>query len=355
MKEDLFIELIKKALPESAHFIGDDTAYVFKKDLIITQDTLVEDVHFRKSTISPYYLGRKSIAVNLSDIAAAGGEPSYALISLSFPEDREKDFIEEFYKGVHDICTEYGVFVIGGDLTRASQITISVCAVGFGNGLIPANRRNAKVGDFVIVTGSFGSSRAGFEILESGAGVLGNGNDEFSFPKNSFSCKAGFENNVSGEIIKKFIEAHVNPSARIKEGRIILRTAKRPALMDASDGLADALYKICAASKVSMFVDFDEIPRDKDLYLLTDDAAIISKWVLFGGEDYELVGTVSERAYKKLLDLKIPVKKIGVVVPAGDSPSPSVRFKDNTVKIDSGVMEKEIFSHFSSSQAEENK
>ena len=142
MKEDLFIDLIKKMLPESSHFIGDDTAYVHKKDLILTQDTLIEDIHFRKSTISPYYLGRKAMAVNLSDIAAAGGEPSYALISLSMPEDIDENFIKEFYRGVNDISSEYGVLVVGGDLTRAFQTTISVCVLGFGNGLIPANRRN---------------------------------------------------------------------------------------------------------------------------------------------------------------------------------------------------------------------
>lgn len=329
MKEDLFIDLIKKTLPESAHFIGDDTAYVFKKDLIITQDTLIEDVHFRKSTISPYYLGRKSIAVNLSDIAAAGGEPCYALISLSLPEDTEQNFIEEFYKGVHDICKEYGVLVIGGDLTRAFQITISVCAIGLGNGLIPANRRNAKAGDFVIVTGNFGSSMAGLEILEN---------------------KAEIENNISGEIIKKFIEAHINPVPRIKEGRIILRMAKRPALMDASDGLADALYKICVASNVSMVVNFDDIPRDKDLYTLTSNTVKIFKWVLYGGEDYELIGTVSERVYKKLMDSKIPVKKIGMVVFPDDTPSPYIEFEGNLIKIDSEKMETEIFSHFKEGQ-----
>ncbi|OGH95829.1 MAG: thiamine-phosphate kinase [Candidatus Melainabacteria bacterium GWF2_32_7] len=322
MKEDLFIELIKKNLPESAHFIGDDTAYVHKKDLILTQDTLIEDVHFRKSTISPYYLGRKAIAVNLSDIAAAGGEPSYALISLSLPENIDENFIEEFYKGVNDICSKYGVLVVGGDLTRAFQITISVCMLGFGNGLIPANRRNAKVGDYVIVTGNFGSSRAGLEILE----------------KN--------RQDVPEEIKEKFVKAHINPVPRIKEGRIILRAAKNPALMDASDGLADALSKICLFSNVAMHINFDDIPYDKDLSLVAVDKINIFKWVLFGGEDYELVGTVSEKVYKKLIDFGIFVKIIGTVVSADDAPYPYVKYKKKMIKIDSEIMKKEIFGHF---------
>jgi thiamine-monophosphate kinase len=325
MKEDLFIDLIKKTLPESARFIGDDTAYIHKKDLIITQDTLVENVHFRKDKISPYYLGRKAIAVNLSDIAASGGEPSYVLISLSMPENTDESFIEEFYKGVHDICNKYGVVVVGGDLTKAFQLTISVCALGFGNGLIPANRKNAKVGDHVIVTGNFGSSRAGFEILE---------NYE----------RLGRE--IPKEIRKNFIEAHINPFPRIKEGRRILRIARKPALMDASDGLADALSKICLFSKVSMVINFDDIPYDKDLSLVAADETEIFKWILFGGEDYELVGTVSERAYKKLIDSKVPVKKIGTVVAGENSPCPYIKYKDTMIKIDSELMKKEIFGHF---------
>lgn len=322
MKEDLFIDLIKNSLPESAHFIGDDTAYVHKKDLILTQDTLIEDIHFRKSTISPYYLGRKAIAVNLSDIAAAGGEPSYALISLSMPEDIDENFIEEFYRGVNDISSEYGILVVGGDLTRAFQITISVCILGFGNGLIPANRRNAKVGDYVIVTGNFGSSRAGLEILEN------------NMPE------------VPEKIREKFIQAHINPVPRIKEGRIILRAAKKPALMDASDGLADALSKICFFSNLAMAIDFDDIPYDKDLSLIAEDETRLFKWILFGGEDYELVGTVSEKAYKKLIDSGVFIKKIGTVVPAEDAPYPYIKYKEKMVKIDSEMMKTEIFGHF---------
>jgi len=322
MKEDLFIDLIKKMLPESSHFIGDDTAYVHKKDLILTQDTLIEDIHFRKSTISPYYLGRKAMAVNLSDIAAAGGEPSYALISLSMPEDIDENFIKEFYRGVNDICCEYGVLVVGGDLTKAFQITISVCILGFGNGLLPANRRNAKVGDYVIVTGNFGSSRAGLEILE---------NNKPDIPE---------------EIRERFVQSHINPVPRIKEGRIILRAAKKPALMDASDGLADALSKICLFSNVGMVINFDDIPYDKDLSLIAEDETRIFKWILFGGEDYELVGTVSEKAYKKLSTSGIFVKRIGTVVSAEDSPYPYIKYKEKMIKINSEMIKAEIFEHF---------
>lgn len=143
MKEDIFINIIKQALPESASYIGDDTAYIREKDLILTQDTLIEDIHFRTRTITPYYLGRKSIAVNLSDIAAAGGVPCYVLISLSMPKNIDENFIKEFYKGVNSICKEHNTLVVGGDLTASEKIVISICVIGSGDGLIPANRRNA--------------------------------------------------------------------------------------------------------------------------------------------------------------------------------------------------------------------
>lgn len=268
MKEDIFLNIITQTLPESATYIGDDTAYISEKDLILTQDTLVEDVHFLTSTISPYYLGRKSIAVNLSDIAAAGGVANYILISLSMPKHIEEAFVKEFYEGVASICKEHDVVVVGGDLTAADKITISICALGFGNGLTPANRKNAKPGYIVAVTGPFGLSKAGFEDPNS-----------------------------------KFIQAHINPTPRLKEGRKILEIAKTPAMMDASDGLADALHKISLCSNVNIEVEYDKIPRED---------SILKSWVLFGGEDYELVATMPEEAYKKLKEV-IYIEKIGVV------------------------------------------
>jgi thiamine-monophosphate kinase len=326
MKEDVFLEIIKEALPESEGYIGDDTVYLPRKDTILTQDTLVENVHFKRSTISPYYLGRKSIAVNLSDIAAAGGNPAHVMISLSLPENTREKFVEEFYRGVHDICKEYDVVVIGGDLTRASEIMVSICAIGFGAGLIPASRKNAKVGDIVIVTGNFGSSRAGLEILEN---------------------YETYTHTLPKDIRKKFVEAHINPVPRVKEARVLLRMAKKMTMMDASDGLADALYKICVNSDVGMTIDFNDVPFDKDMGFVTENELKIIKWILFGGEDYELVATVSPQIYQRYLDNNVPIKKIGTVIPVyGGSPCPFIETKNKILKIDSAVLKKELYSHF---------
>lgn len=328
MKEEKFLNLIKAALPESERYMGDDAAYISEKDLILTQDTLIEDVHFRTRTISPFYLGKKSIAVNLSDIAASGGIPEYLLISLSMPVDINEKFVKEFYKGIHFICKEYGVFVAGGDLTASEKITVSVCAIGSGKGLVPANRRNAAPGDAVIVTGDFGSSAAGLYLLED---FYKNGGNAMQIPE---------------KVRTKLINSHIDPIPRIKEGRKILELAKKPAMMDSSDGLGDALYKICAMSRVQMEIDFEEIPFATEISEVFQDKEVLIKNILFGGEDYELVATVPEEIYKEIKK-EIFVKKIGTVQKAGENSFAYVKFKGrNLLKIDSDALESGLFSHF---------
>ena len=297
MKEDSFIEIIKELLPESAGLIGDDTAYIADKDLILTQDTLIEDVHFRKATISPFNLGVKSVAVNLSDIAASGGVASYILISLSLPEGIHDSFIREFYSGVKEICNKYNVIVAGGDLTRADKIVVSIAVIGFGNKISPSKRSYAKVDDLVIVTGEFGSSRAGLWLLEEG------------------NAHPDIMRKIPLWASEKFIKAHINPVPKLTEGRIIAENCDHPAIMDTSDGLADALYKIARQSGVNMEISSD-IPFDENLLIITDMLNIDPyKWILYGGEDYELVATVSVECFKKILLKKFPVKIIGKVIP----------------------------------------
>ena len=329
MKEDNFINIIKNTLPESSSYIGDDTAYIAEKDMILTQDTLIEDVHFRKATISPYNLGIKSIAVNLSDIAASGGIPAYILISLSLPENIQENFLEEFYKGVREICSKYNVIVVGGDLTRASKITISVAVVGFGSGVNPSKRSYAKVDDLVIVTGNFGSSRAGLWILEES---LSSSETIRKIPK---------------PVSEKFIKAHINPTPRLKEGRVIASSCgTTTAIMDTSDGLADALYKISLQSNVSMEINYKDIPYDDDLSIITKIANIdFCKWILYGGEDYELVATVSVECFKKILLEQIPVRIIGKVIPSINN-SVFLKMADKIIEINSNSLDNELFSHF---------
>lgn len=324
MKEDKFIGLIKNLLPESSPYIGDDTAYIEEKGLILTQDTLVEDVHFRMSTISPYDLGIKAIAVNLSDIAASGGIAEYILVSLSFPENIDENFVKDFYKGINHICRKYDVLVVGGDLTRAAKVTISVAVIGYSEGVKPAKRSLAKVDDIVITVGDFGSSAAGLWILENKI------------------------NDISSDISDKFVKAHINPVPLLQEGRQIVKCANgSPALMDASDGLADALYKISSLSGVGMEISYDDISVDNDLGIIAQKAGINPiKWVLYGGEDYGLVGTVSKEVYEKLIAESIPVKAIGRVIKPENNPEVLISYNGKIIKIDSSTLDSEVFSHF---------
>jgi len=328
MQEENFLNIIRETLPESVKYLRDDTAYLSEKDLILTQDTLIEDIHFRTRTISPFYLGRKSIAVNLSDIAAAGGIAQYLLISLSMPKKIAPGFVKEFYKGVKSICNEHKVLVVGGDLTGAEKITISICALGSANGLTPANRRNAKPGEAVIVTGNFASSAAGFYLLEE------------------LYKETGEAEKVPEKTRKKLISSHIDPMPRLKEGRKILEAAKNLAMMDTSDGLADALYKICAMSKVGMKIDFAEVPYDPDIEQVFKDEKSVMHNMLFGGEDYELVATVSEEVYKELKK-EISIKKIGMVIDGDDNSFAYVKFRDKeSFKIDSTALDSGLYSHF---------
>ncbi len=323
MKEKDYINIIKQTLLSSAGYIGDDTAYISEKDLILTQDTMIEDIHFRQTTTTPYYLGRKAMAVNLSDIAAAGGVPEFALVSLSMPKQIPEGFCKEFYEGINSICEEYKMLVVGGDLTSAEKVTISICVIGSGKGLTPANRRNAKPGDAVVIVGEFGLSRAGLEILEKHL-------------------------KVSDEIGEKLIQAHINPVPLVKEGRKILERSGAPAMMDASDGLADALWQICEMSGVEMEINFDEIPYDKNINIIAKDEKTLREWVLFGGEDYGLMATVAPEVYGELRQ-EIAVKKIGTVKPLSNEPFAIIKFSGGEkLKLNSEIFEKSTgyFRHF---------
>ena len=312
MKELEFIEIIKKTLSDSS-FIGDDTAFV--EGFAITQDTLIEDIHFRQKTITPHELGQKAISVNFSDIAAAGAEPKYILVSLSLPSQTSKTFVKEFYGGINEICLKYNTKVIGGDITGAQKIAITVTAIG--KALKPIKRNFAKIGDLICVTGEHGNSRAGLEILEK------------NLPKN-----------------KKFEQAHKTPIPKLKEGMKIAEICENPAIMDTSDGLADALYKIAIASNLTLSVDFSKIPYDKNLEALAKEN--LKNWILFGGEDYELLTCIKKGDFEKLKS-HIKLYPIGEVITKTDSPV-IINFENQSFKIDKATFENMTFDHFTGEQ-----
>lgn len=238
MKEHDIIELIKKQTQNT--YIGDDCAYIKELGIVVTQDNFIENIHFRKDWATPFQIGYKAAAVNISDILASGAIPKYITVGLSLPEDDER-FINEFYRGI--IAGSYGAEIIGGDITRANKIYISITAIGKTEGRKISSRSNALPGYAVIASSEHGLSAIGLEDL------------------------------LAGKTETEAIQAHLEPSLDIEFSKdIATQIQTNYAMMDTSDGLADALFKIAQASNCRIKTSYTK--------------------GLYGAEDYKLVAAV---------------------------------------------------------------
>ena len=310
MKELEIISTIQKIL--SSEYIGDDCAYLEDLDLVITQDSLVEDVHFSRKFLTPYQLGYKSIAVNLSDIYASGAEAKYLTVSLSLPKDIETDFVEEFYKGAKSALN--GAKIVGGDITGSDKIYISVCAIGSTKNRKISSRKNAHCGYKIITTGYHGSSAAGLFVLQ---------------------------NSLSGH--ENLIKEHLIPNVSDKLSEVISKRTKFDyAMMDSSDGLMDSLYKIAESSDVKAKIYFDKIPYDKEIETIKDFD--YKNAILFGGEDYKLVCAVSSEDLKNI-DSNLYFE-IGEIVEKTDNNIVEMQFCDEIKSFDKKSIENKLFKHF---------
>lgn len=272
MKELDLIKVIKEQIGDE--YIGDDCAYLEDLGIVISQDSLVENIHFKREWCTPYQLGYKSVTVNISDILASGAEPAYITIALSLPKDITEDFVAEFYRGAKQaLC---GAKIVGGDITGSDKIFISVAAIGKTKGRRISTRSAAKSGYKIIVTSNslekIGKSSKGlFELMRGGSNM-------------------------------DLIRAHLEPQLDVEFSRDISEHIKADyAMMDTSDGLADALYKIAEASKVS--IDSEYIDG------------------IFGTEDYILVAAVPEEFLKQIKGYAIigeVLEKQDYVVKIGD-------------------------------------
>ena len=301
MREKEFISRIKTIL--NSNYIGDDCAYLPDLGIVVTQDSLVESVHFSLEYMTPYQLGYKSVMVNLSDIASSGAEPKYLTIGLSLPSNIDENFIEEFYKGAKDACGK-GIQIVGGDITGADKVYVSVSAIGSTEFRKIASRKNAKAGYKVVVAGTHGSSAAGLRQL------LG-GNKKFN----------------------DFTKAHLEPQAQVEFGKNIGKSLQVDyAMMDTSDGLMDALSTIANESGVLLEVYFDKIPYDYHLVNFED----LQDLVLFGGEDYGIVAVVPKDFDCGGVEIGEAKKGLGV----------DLRFGQNVTHYSKEDVENKIFNHF---------
>ena len=323
MHELEFLNLIKNKLPKSADFLGDDCAFVKEYGLVFTTDTLVEDVHFSMKTTTPEALGYKALAVNLSDIAASGAIAKYGLVSLSFPQNTDALFIEKFYDGLNNLAEKYQLLIIGGDLTRSEKFCINITLIGDTQGINPSKRSFAKEGDVVVTTGFFGSSALGLWILQ-----------------NEDKIKSDYDE----YILERFKNAHLKPEPRNGFGRIIAQTVNGNfAMMDTSDGLGDALFKIAQESSVCLDIDKSSIPIAHNLIEICQKQNINPyDMAIFGGEDYELLACIKPYDLEKLQKNNIPLRKIGVVKATKNKSKVLIDGKELTKEI---LIEKN-FKHF---------
>ncbi len=320
MKEENFLKIISNVANDTS-LLGDDCAFLSDFNMYATCDNLVENVHFDLKTTDAFSLGYKSIAVNLSDLASNLSTPKYILIGLSLPNYVSESFVKDFYTGVNEICTKYNVQLAGGDITSSKQICISVCALGLGNNICANRKNNPQIGDFVCTTGEFGASVLGFKIL----------NDKI--------LKKSFQK----ESIDYFIQKHIKPEPRIFEMNEIIKNinSKNIAMMDTSDGLGDALYKLSTINNINLEIEFDKIPHHSDLKKISN----FKDYIFWGGEDYELLFIVNKNDYYKL-DKNL-FHKIGVVKENKNKPDVVINYNDNTCDIiDDNIYNAKVFNHF---------
>jgi len=274
--------------------IGDDAA-VWRADASIqmaTTDTLVQDVHFTLDTATWEELGWKALAINISDIAAMGGVPRYALVTLGLPSDTEVKDVAQLYRGMEEIAQRYDVAIVGGDIIGAPLVIISVTVMGSATGEAdyPHNiltRAAAVVGDLIAVTGYLGTSAAGLQMLKS--------NMQFD-KETTFLLR----------------QAHLRPVPRVTEGQILLAEGGRAAI-DISDGLVGDLAKMCQASGVGSRIGVDKVPVHPTVRAAFKDDCL--KLALAGGEDYELLFTTRAELMDRVKgQISCPVTVIGEIV-----------------------------------------
>ncbi|KPJ63871.1 hypothetical protein AMK68_02920 [candidate division KD3-62 bacterium DG_56] len=251
--------------------IGDDAAALESpKDafLLLTTDTLVEDVHFRRGWMPWADLGWKSVVQNVSDIAAMGGEPSFGLVTLALPDDVQVEDIDAIYEGIDKASTEYGCAVTGGDVVRSPgpmSITISLLGRVARDRLM--RRSGAQPGDLIVVTGGLGAAAAGLIALDRG---------------------------LSGPPFALALAAQRRPHARLQEGKALAASGVVTALIDLSDGLAGDLAHICEESQVGARVDLASVPVAEACHTACEHLGVVDslQLALTGGEDFELLFTV---------------------------------------------------------------
>ena len=287
--ERRIIEDIRSRLPGAraaglVQGIGDDCAVLVKGGgllELVTTDTLVEGVHFDLGWHPAYLLGRKAVSVNVSDIAAMGGVPCFALLALGLPATLEKTWLDDFLAGFTAALQEYGVVLVGGDTVRSpAGLLLSVTVLGeVAEGEV-LYRHGARPGDEVWVSGCLGGAAAGLELCRGGRAL------------------------PVGHPWASLGRAHLDPTAQVRLGRLLATSGLVRAMMDLSDGLATDLAHLCQESGVGAEVDGACLPLADELQQAAQELGRDPlDWALAGGEDYGLLFTAPADAAEELVRL----------------------------------------------------
>jgi thiamine-monophosphate kinase len=266
--------------------IGDDAAVIRagREPLLLTTDLLVEGSHFLKRIQPPFYLGKKSLNVNISDIAAMGGRPRFALLGLGLPPRTPRGWVDDFFAGLRRAARDWGVKLIGGDLSRAERILISVTLVGQGKR--PVLRSGGRPGQALFVSGFPGRAKAGLDLLKRGA-------------------KFGRDEDTDA-----LLRAFLDPVPQVELGLALNRLGAASAMLDTSDGLSVDVSNLCRESGMGAEVEAARIPIAPEL---GRKSAAPLQDALYGGEDYGLLFAVpaSKVGAVERLSKRFPLTRIG--------------------------------------------
>lgn len=288
--------------------IGDDAA-VLEYDkifyLLFTTDMLVENDHFSLEYSTPEQIGMKAIEQNVSDIAAMGGLPKFAVVSLALPDNIDVKSVDKMYDGINKKAAKYKIDIVGGNITHSKEIVINVAMLGFVEKKYLALRNGAKIGDLIFCSGDVGASTAGLELLR---------------------------HNLKGSSIKN----HLEPVCRLDLAGKLVKIGIN-SMIDVSDGVASEVKHICHESNVGAVIYADKIPISKSTII---DAKKSNKnpldFALYGGEDFELVFTADKNKLNQLR--KYDVTVIGKIL--NKKGGIKIVKNNKTLKFESG------FDHF---------
>ena len=318
--EKELINRLGKFMP--ANQASDDCAFIKTKNenLLVNNDSLVENIHFNDFTICPQDLGWKAVVSNISDLLSSGSKQTIGItVSLILPAQTEWVWVEELYKGINKALKEYGGIILGGDCSKGNQKTISITAIGVQGGL-KLRRNGCNPGEIILTTGIHGLSKLGFMIRN----------------------KMTLDNNISlnERLIRKSIEHFCRPRVDPNLLTNLLKTRSNKKITkvgctDSSDGLFQAVKDLAIASKCKAIINYEKIPKERDW----PRGDIWDEYYFFGGEDYKLVISLPKRWAKNLSKIDKNISEIGFFIKG----EPSVEFKDHKKN---KLLKKTPFKHF---------